>query len=405
MRFAHIADCHIGAWRDPKMSDISIAAFHAAVDRTIEKNVDFLLISGDLFNTSLPGIDKIKSTVKALRRLKEKQIPVYSIAGSHDFSPSGKTMLDVLEHADLLVNVCKGTVFEGALRLNFTTDPKTGAKITGMVGKKGMLDKTYYESLDKDNLEKETGFKIFLFHTAITELKPGELALMESAPASILPKGFNYYAGGHVHIINKADIDQYKNIVYPGPTFPNSFSELEKLGRGGFYIYEDGRAEHSKIEISPTVSVHVKCDHKSAQEAQEMILDALNAKNINTAIVTIRVSGQLSSGKPSDIEWSRIFETQYERGAYVIMKNTNQLTVQEYNSIMVACDSTEDVESRIIDENIGQINSGTEKDKEKTMIIKLMQALNKEKSEGQTISDHEDTILAETSRIVNQQNL
>ena len=34
-------------------------------------------------------------------------IEVYVIPGSHDFSPSGKTMLDVLENSGLVINVNK----------------------------------------------------------------------------------------------------------------------------------------------------------------------------------------------------------------------------------------------------------------------------------------------------------
>src|SRR3989338_8162393 len=98
-RYAHLADIHIGGWRDPKIRDISTIAFANAVDKIITEKLDFLLISGDIFNTALPAIDKVKEVTKKLRDLKENNIPVYIIAGSHDFSPSGKTMLDVLEHA------------------------------------------------------------------------------------------------------------------------------------------------------------------------------------------------------------------------------------------------------------------------------------------------------------------
>lgn len=111
-------------------------------------------------------------------------------------------MLDVIENAGLLTNVARGEeTSNNKLKLNFTIDEKTGAKITGMLGKKGMLEKNYYEALDKKNLEEEKGYKIFMFHTALTEFKPEEMEKMESTPVSALPKGFNYYAGGHVHHI------------------------------------------------------------------------------------------------------------------------------------------------------------------------------------------------------------
>ena len=125
MKFAHIADCHISAWRDPKLKELPMQTFEKAIDKCISEKVDFVLISGDLFNTSLPGIDYLKRTVKRLKELKNRDIPVYTIAGSHDFSPSGKTILDVLEEADLIKNVVKGSVKDNKLILKFTKDEKT----------------------------------------------------------------------------------------------------------------------------------------------------------------------------------------------------------------------------------------------------------------------------------------
>jgi len=139
MKFAHIADCHIGSWRDPKLKNSSTTAFLRAANRCIEKQVDFILISGDLFNTSFPPLDNLKFVAGKLRVLKEKNIPVYLIAGSHDFSPSGKTILSVLEEAGLVVNVFKGNVDENKkLHLKFVTDSKTGAKIVGIIGNERM---------------------------------------------------------------------------------------------------------------------------------------------------------------------------------------------------------------------------------------------------------------------------
>ena len=199
MKFAHMADLHIGSWREPKLRELSAKAFVGALEKAVELDVDFILFSGDLFNTSLPAMDGLKLVVEKLKWLNKAGVPIYVIAGSHDFSPSGRTMVEVLEKAGLVVNVCKGEVVDEVLKLNFTVDSKTGAKITGMLGKKGMLDKHYYEKLDYEHLKDEEGYKIFMFHTAISELKPAHLEKMEAQPLSMLPAGFNYYAGGHVH--------------------------------------------------------------------------------------------------------------------------------------------------------------------------------------------------------------
>ena len=54
-----------------------------------------------------------------------------------------------------------------------------------------------------------------------------------------MPKGFQYYAGGHVHYRFDIIKEGYGKIVYPGPVFPNNFKELEELKHGGMCIIDD----------------------------------------------------------------------------------------------------------------------------------------------------------------------
>lgn len=400
MKFAHMADVHLGSWREPKLRELATKAFVNAVSRCISEKVDFVLIAGDLFNTSLPPIESLKTAVTQLKRLKSKGIQVYTIAGSHDFSPSGKTMLDVLEEAELVIDVFKGGVMEGRLNLELTVDAKTGAKITGMVGKKGMLEKKYYEDLITSNLEQEEGFKIFMFHTALTELKPEEMSQMDSAPVSLLPKGFSYYAGGHVHIVKEAKLDGYNNIVYPGPIFPNSFSELEKLKTGGFHIYDDGKLQHIPIRMCCVTSIQIDCSNKSPLQVSEDIQDTLTETDVNDSIVLLRLWGVLETGKPAEIQFSRIAELAQEKGAYLFMKNSVQLSSKGFEEVTVAAETTEDAETLIISEHLGQVKALSLLDEaERTLVISLMNSLDSEKDEGEKQADYESRIITEADKI------
>ena len=147
MKFAHIADIHIGGWKEEKLNIMSTLALDKAIDKCISEHVAFVIIAGDLFNTALPNIDLIKEVSKTLNKLKEHEIECYIIPGSHDFSPSGKTMVDVFENSGLVSNVMKTERTEDSLRLRLTTD-KTGAKLTGLYGKAMGLEKLDYDILD-----------------------------------------------------------------------------------------------------------------------------------------------------------------------------------------------------------------------------------------------------------------
>jgi len=394
MKFIHMADLHIGGWREPKMSLLTVKAFESAVDDCISQNIDFLIIAGDIFNTSLPGIDYIKETVKHLKRLKTAQIPVYIVPGSHDFSPSGKTMLDVLEQADFLINVARARIREdGKIELQFTIDKKTGAKITGMLGKKNMLERSYYESLDMKKFESEQGFKIFLFHTAIDELKPGDMAKMESSPLTLLPKGFDYYAGGHVHIIDNKSFQGYKNVIYPGPLFPNSFSEIEKLGSGSYLMYDDGVLTSKKIILKPVQHLFLDCDGRSAEQINSEISAFVDCNRFDDCIVLMKLSGKLRLGRLTDIDFKNCMHKMYEKGAYFIMKNVSSLLSPDFEEIKRSFNIAS-VEEDVISEHLGQTKvEGLDVGKEKELITILLQQLSKEKAEGETVATYEERIL------------
>lgn len=393
MKFAHLADCHIGAWRKPKIQELNVKAFLEAVSKCIEENVDFILIAGDLFNTALPSIDLIDKVAESFKTLKDEGISVYVIPGSHDFSPSGKTMIKVLESTGLITNVCKGKVNDEKLELDFTIDEDTGVKITGMIGKKGMLDKEYYHDLDREKLEGEDGYKIFMFHTSLSELKPKYLEEMESQPVSLLPKGFDYYAGGHVHHKNIVDKEDYGLITQPGALFPNNFREMEKFGHGGFFIVEDGEVDWKPVKLKDRISIDIDCDNKTPQVVEEEIKDIIDEGDVEDSIITIRLEGELNKGKVSDISFRGIFNYAYSRDAYSVIRNTSKLQSEDFEEIKVKEDSSvEEVEKRLIKEHVQQVDIDAEEKDEISLTSSLMNSLDTNKKEGETNSDFEERV-------------
>ena len=414
MKYAHLADLHLGSWREEKMRELSLKVFLKAIDDCILKQVDFILFAGDMFNTSLPALDSLKIVTKKLKELKDKDIPIYVVAGSHDFSPSGKTMIDVLENAGLLKNVCKGIVNDETkqLHLNITIDQKTGAKITGILGRKGQLDKTYYQNLNLEALENESGYKIFMFHTTLTELKPKHLEKIESQPASFLPKGFNYYAGGHVHHKTEVTLPELGTgpLTYPGALFPNNFGELEKYSFGGYYIIETNSEENQEgkqeqtIEFIPLEMIkHQKlilnCNHKTQEAVASETTSYFETLELTDTIVTIRLTGKLEKGRVSDINFKDVFDKLYKQGAYFVMKNTYQLNSEEFEEIKIAEADPEHVEEEIIKEHLQQIKLFAP-ERELGLTKDLLSALNTTKREGETVSDFNKRVDEEVGRLL-----
>ncbi len=409
-KYAHLADLHLGSWREEKMRDLSTKAFLKAIDQCIADEVDFILFAGDLFNTSLPALDTLKIVTKKLKELKDKDIMLYAIAGSHDFSPSGKTMIDVLENAGLLKNVCKGNVNSETkeLELRFTVDDKTGVKMTGILGRRGLLDREYYENLHRERLESEGGYKIFLFHTTIGELLPRHLDFMESQPLSFLPKGFNYYAGGHIHHpTRKVFLPDYPLVTYTGALFPNNFSEVERYGHGGYYLISVDSAENDVNQVVSWVpldivkhrSFELNCTNKAPEIVTYEIIEAFEKEMLEDTIVTLRLYGILSRGHVSDVNFKEIFNRLYAKGAFFVMRNTVKLESQTFEEIKSGISNPENMEEEIIKEHLGQIRL-FEDSVELELTKSLLQALATSKREGETTVDYQRRVEAEVHKLL-----
>jgi len=384
MKFTHTADCHLGGHRDPKLRVLIEEAFSRMITDSIQKRVDFVLIAGDLFNTAIPGIETLKFTVSELSKLREAGIRVYAIPGSHDYSPSGKTMLDVLERAGLLVNVWQ----QEDNNLIFTVD-KTGVHLAGILGRRGMLEKEQYENLA---IPEVTGEKIFLFHTAITEIVQNEI--MQSRPLNTLPPGFDYYAGGHVHIVQDYTEKGYPHVVYPGPLFPNSFSELEELQHGGYFLY-DGTLTRKDLKLKEVVTINFSADGMAGQEAGERLVREL--PDVTNKIVLLRVTGVLSSGSVHDLNLRSITQQLTEKGAYTILRNTTKLTTKEFVAQEVRHEP-HDVERALLEEHKAQLSL---KGKDGAQLAqKLLHLLSREPKEGEKQYEYKDSIVQEALKII-----
>ena len=243
-----------------------------------------------------------------------------------------------------------------------------------------------------------------MFHSAISEMKPAFLEQMPSAPISILPKGFDYYAGGHVHVIDQQNFENHKNVTFPGPIFPCSFSELEKLGHGGFYIVEGSLSSnwvsrYVSLDVHPVKNLKFDCTGKTPSQVEEEIIGKLEHEELRGAIVTLRLKGVLQGGKAADVQYRDIIKTCYVKGAKSVLRNTYDLRSSELDAVKVDISSVEDVEGKLIDENVGQSIFSAEE--EKKLITNLMNSLAAEKEEGETNTAFEKRLHDEVDILFN----
>ncbi len=412
-KFAHITDCHLGSWRNPKLRDLNLQAFERSILISIKEQVDFILITGDFFDVNIPQLAPVKKAVEILKRARDSGIPIYMIYGSHDFNTANISMIDILHSAELFIKPTEFQFNSDSVMLKFFVDKKTGAKITGISGRKVGLDKEIYEKLDKKKLESEDGFKIFLLHRGIQEILPLNMQFRDSIPISLVPKGFDYYGGGHIHKRVEKKIDN-SVIIYPGPLFGSTFQDLEETAKGekrGFYIISFDtqifECKFIEIKMADILYKEIFSQKWSSEKLKDEITKNISELEVKNKIVLIKVKGKLF-GKRSNIDFGKFSLDISKRGAILSFININNLSTDETQSIVVQSSNKFDIEREIFHESIknfqtestlsikvkNQINSKLTGKPGENISISLLDILRNEKLENENTSTYEDRIIS-----------
>lgn len=370
VKFAHFSDIHLGFQKKAALQDIERAVFENAMDDCMRRSVDFVLICGDMFHVNIPEMRVQKFVFAKMRQLYEAGIPVYVVYGSHDFSPSATSVIDLLAETGYITTIQKMTGNDnGSMSLEFVTDEKTGAKMAGISGLAASKDIAYYEKLNTDNLESEPGFKIFLFHGAISEMRTSDdvAATAEAAmPLSFLPKNLDYYAGGHIHNFSHQEFADHPHVVYPGTPFAGYHSDLKNNAEGvrrGYVLVEfEKDAGVTSVRQIETPScdyapVSVSANFKRSDAVNTDISKEVDSIDPKGKIVIMTVEGKLSEGKTTDIDFAAITDDLINRGAIDVEIKRNKLTSSEYEIKESRGETADEIAANTFDENVGQVDS------------------------------------------------
>jgi DNA repair protein SbcD/Mre11 len=241
--FIHTSDLHLGYSQyglESRRKDFD-RAFSEIVEKTIDLKPDFMIIAGDLFHQARPSNVTLENTIKSFKRLKDAEIPVLTVDGSHDSAPNAitGTILCPLDSAGLIYHLPR---HEGSCWRkpnccyvygvpNFRTRHKTEEALPAFIEK-------------NPPVPEHKLINIFVFHMAVDlpSVKPPYIEA-ETTP-ELLPDGFHYYAAGHVH---KPFMSKFKSglLAYSGCTETVSYDEAKQ--EKGFYHVK----VNAKGEVSP----------------------------------------------------------------------------------------------------------------------------------------------------------
>ncbi|MFL6675666.1 MAG: exonuclease SbcCD subunit D [Massilia sp.] len=211
MKFIHAADLHVdsplrgldGYEGAPvqRLRGATRLALSALVDLAIERQVDFVILAGDIYDGNWTDFRTGLFFREQMLRLTRENIRVYVIKGNHDAESQITKQLPPVDG----VHVFKSTSAE-----TFVID-ELGVAVHG----RSFPNRAVPEDLVEHYPAPRPGmFNIGVLHTSLT----GRAGHDPYAPTSVdvlCSKGYDYFALGHVHtreVVREAD----PRIVYPG---------------------------------------------------------------------------------------------------------------------------------------------------------------------------------------------
>jgi hypothetical protein len=280
-------------------------------------------------------MDVVERAADGLRRLGERGVRVYAFYGSHDRSPVEKGIVDVLASAGLFVNVgvLDGDTGDEGPSPSLKTDGATGAVITAVGGRRLSLERELFDTADWGPLEEAVRgapLAIFGYHGTVEGMLPPDLRLPEAVDRGRLPRGFHYYALGHVHASAVLDVPGGGVAAYPGPTFGGTFTDLADGREKGLMVVDvedDGscRPRHVPLDIAPIVPLELDVAGMTSEEGRARLADGLESLDPKDRIVLLRVHGTLAYGRPADLGMGEARDRLLGDGARAVFVNRTGL--------------------------------------------------------------------------------
>jgi len=264
MRFLHTSDLHLGKiLHNTSLLDIQAKALAQITDILRDRDIDGLIIAGDLYDRSIPPEDAVTLLNSFLDKVcRGMGIPTFIIAGNHDsgerlgfaaslLSGNGLHMAGPLQESVTPFQLEKGGEIVDIFLIPFA-NPR-------LVAHKFGLDTISHESaletlISQANANRTEGRPaVVVAHCFVSggESSDSERTLSvggsEEVPASLFA-GFEYTALGHLH----APQNRGDRIRYSGSLLKYSFSEVNHhKGVSIVDIAPDGQIEIEHIAIEP----------------------------------------------------------------------------------------------------------------------------------------------------------
>ena len=252
--FLHMADVHFGApmrgfasltdeWAT-KLAHAISESFERAIDAALAHRVDFVVIAGDMFDTSRGSYAEYLEFFDALNKLDEAGIPTYLVAGNHDPYTTWVRDIDRLPPAARFLGI------DGPEAAEFTR-PGDASPVCTIIGRSYYnqtwpADRRIAEGISRVGVRSP--FAIGVVHTGLDI----DLNKAPATEGELLSAGLDYWACGHLHQRFARPNEGDPRIVFPGCVQARNVKET---GERGCYLVKLAEGAAPKLEFIPTSSV------------------------------------------------------------------------------------------------------------------------------------------------------
>lgn len=292
----HTADTHLGyrQYHKPEREEDFREAFETVVTAAIERDVDAVVHSGDLFDRSRPSINALSELVAQLNRLRDAGIEFCTIVGNHD-STRDREWPAFLEDIGLAVYLG----YEG--------------HVIGDVTLYGQdyVDRGQRSRLDYQFKPVETEKACLVAHGLFTPFPHGDWDMGELLTRSTVD--FDALLLGDDHKPQIESIDDTP-ITYPGSTERTAADQREKRGYNVISVDDGISIAHETIDTRTFRYIDIEMGTDSGTEE---VLERVEAEQVpDGSVLIVTLSGDGSRVTTADVE-----RTGERSGALVVRVN------------------------------------------------------------------------------------
>jgi DNA repair exonuclease SbcCD nuclease subunit len=301
MKVALIADPHLGFGQGERKGDAA-EAMREAFQKAFERGADLILVLGDVLHAwTTRRLEDLAEFLGVLSQARERGVKVAAIAGNHE-AKGGLNILQVIARAGLLTYLdCETLTFE-----------KEGEKVAvhGM-GHRDTPAKARNMLKLWSPQPVPGAFNILILHQGIGDFVYAGARELEF---SDLPRGFDLYAVGHVHLRAEARVNGAPLLI-PGSLIQTQLSREEQGVPKGFYLVDTAGRSREFVEVSSRDFhyIQIEAGGERAEElrrrVEEEIGKVLSQPRKNPEkkpLVRVRITGSLAPGEippnPREIE-------------------------------------------------------------------------------------------------------